>query len=162
MILWITIIHLRILLKQTQKIFIDGSLSDDFHQNDKKDIKMVYDDILKDENLNQSNVLFEEFPERPIKRQIIRPNKKLELAANKIKKKILQPKTKKSQNPLTKKWLKGAGYLDTSNQQTIDCNNDAEITDLETVSNTNISDLKDNNSIDRTNLKKTSKAQIAA
>ena len=57
------------------------------------------------------------------------------------------------------------GYLDTSNQQTIDYNNDADITDLETVdysNNTNISDLKDNHSIDMTNLKKTSKAQIAA
>ena len=74
------------------------------------------DDILKDENLNQNNVLFEELPKRPLKQEIIRRNKKLDLAANKIKK-------------------------------TVDHNND-----------TNISDLKDNNSIDTTNLKKTSKA----
>ena len=61
--------------------------------------------------------------------------------------------------------MKRVGYLDTSDQQTIDYNNDADITDLETVdysNNTNISDLTDNHSIDMTNLKKTSKAQIAA
>ena len=53
--------------------------------------------------------------------------------------------------------MKGAGYLDKSDQQTINYNNDASITDLETVdynSDTNTSDLKDHNSIDTTNLKK--------
>ena len=100
-------------------IFIDDNLFKDFHQNDKKNVRVVCDDILKDKNLNQNNVLFEELPKRPLKQEMIRRNKKLDLAANKIKK-------------------------------TVDHNN-----------NTNISDLKDNNSIDTTNLKKISKtAQI--
>ena len=61
---------------ELEDIFIDDNLFDDFDQNDKKDIKMVCDDILKDENLNQNDVLFEELPKRSLKRQIIRPNKK--------------------------------------------------------------------------------------
>ena len=85
-----------------EDIFIDDNLIDDFDHNNKKDIKMVCDDILKDENLNQNDVLFEEIPKRPLKLQIIRANKKFELAANKIKKKYSNP-TKKSQNPLDKK-----------------------------------------------------------
>ena len=97
-------------------IFIDDNLFKDFHQNDKKNVKTVCDDILKVENLNQNNVLFEELPKWPLKQEIIRPNKTVDLAANKIKK-------------------------------TVDYNND-----------TNISDLKDNNSMDTTSLKKTSKA----
>ena len=84
-----------------EDIFIGDNLFDDFDLNGKKDIKMVCDDILKDENLNQNDVLFEEIPKRPLKLQIIRANKKFELAANKIKKKYSNP-TKKSQNPLTK------------------------------------------------------------
>ena len=97
-------------------IFIDNNLFKDFHQNDQKNVKIVCDDILKDENLNQNNVLFEKLPKRPPKQQTIRPNKTGDLAANKIKK-------------------------------TVDYNYD-----------TNISDLKDNNSLDTTSLKKTSKA----
>ena len=61
---------------EPEDIFIDDNLFDDFDQNDKKDIKMVCDDILMDENLNQNDVLFEELPKRSLKRQIIRPNKK--------------------------------------------------------------------------------------
>ena len=59
--------------------------------------------------------------------------------------------------------MKGAGYLDKSDQQTINYNNDASITDLETVdynSDTNTSDLKDQNSIDTTNLKKHQKLKL--
>ena len=59
--------------------------------------------------------------------------------------------------------MKGAGYLDKSDQQTINYNNDASITDLETVddnSDTNASDLKDHNSIDTTNLKKHQKLKL--
>ena len=97
-------------------IFIDDNLFKDFHQNDKRNVKIVCDDILNDENLNQNNVLFEELPKRTLKQQIIRPNKTVDLASNKIKK-------------------------------TVDYNND-----------TNISDLKDNNSMDTTRLKKISKA----
>ena len=48
---------------------------------------MVCADILEDENLNQNDVLCEELPKPPITWQMIRPNKKLELTANKIKKK---------------------------------------------------------------------------
>ena len=50
-----------------EDIFIEDNLFDDFDQNDKKDIKMVCDDILKDENLNQKDVLFEELPKHPHK-----------------------------------------------------------------------------------------------
>ena len=97
-------------------IFINDNFFKDFHQNDKKDVKIVCDDILKDKNLNQNNVLFEELPKRPLKQQMIRQNKKPDLAANKIKK-------------------------------TVDHNND-----------TNISDSKDNNSMDTNSLKKKSKS----
>ena len=52
-------------------IFIDDNLFKDFHQNDKKNVKIVCDDILNDENLNQNNVLFEELPKRPLKQQML-------------------------------------------------------------------------------------------
>ena len=81
-----------------EDIFIGDNLFDDFDLNGKKDIKMVCDDILKDENLNQNDILFEELPKHPLKLQIIRPNKKLESAANKIKKKLSNPTKKKSKS----------------------------------------------------------------
>ena len=108
-----------------EDIFINNNLFDDFDQNNKKDIKIVYDDISKDQNLNQNDVLFEKLPKRALKQQIIRPSKKLELAPNNIKKKYSKKYS------LAKKWLKRAGYLDASDQQTIDYDNDANITDLE-------------------------------
>ena len=90
------IIHLRTHLKLTQRIFFfDNNLFDNFDQNDKEEIKMEHDDILKDENLNQNDVLFEELPSCPLKQQIIRPNKKIELTANKIKKKNFNQRKKK-------------------------------------------------------------------
>ena len=91
-----------------EDIFINNNLFDDFDQNNNKDIKIVYDDISKDQNLNRNDVLFEELPKRSLKQQIIRPNKKLELAPNNIKKKYSKKYS------LTKKRLKRAGYLDTS------------------------------------------------
>ena len=51
-----------------EDIFIDDNLLDSFGQNDKKDIKMVSDNILQDENLDQNDVLFEELPTCPVKR----------------------------------------------------------------------------------------------
>ena len=57
---------------------------DSLDQNDKKDIKMVSDDILRDKNSDQNNVLFEELPTCPVKCQIIKPNARLELAKKKI------------------------------------------------------------------------------
>ena len=45
---------------------------------------MVSNDILWDENLHQNDILFEELPTRPFRRQIIKPNARLELMANKI------------------------------------------------------------------------------
>ena len=48
---------------------------------------MVSGDILQDKKLDQNDVLFEELPIRPVKRQIIKPNARFELAANKIRKK---------------------------------------------------------------------------
>ena len=42
------------------------------------------DDILQDKDLDQINVLLEELLTRSIKRQIIKPNTRLELVANKI------------------------------------------------------------------------------
>ena len=65
-------------------IFIDDNLFDSFDQNDKKDIKMVSDDILQDKDLDQIDVLFEELLTRSVKRQIIKANTRLELVANKI------------------------------------------------------------------------------
>ena len=68
-------------------IFIDDNLFDSFDQNDKKDIKMVSDDILQDKDLDQIDVLFEELLTRSVKCQIIKANTRLELVANKILKK---------------------------------------------------------------------------
>ena len=65
-------------------IFIDDNVFDSSDQNDKKDIKMMSDDILQDKDLDQINVLLEELLTRSIKRQIIKPNTRLELVANKI------------------------------------------------------------------------------
>ena len=48
---------------------------------------MASDDILQGKNLDQNNVLFEELPTRQVRHQLIKPNARLELAANKIKKK---------------------------------------------------------------------------
>ena len=45
---------------------------------------MVSDDILRDENLHQNDILSEELPTRPVRRQIIKPNARLELMATKI------------------------------------------------------------------------------
>ena len=45
-----------------EDIFINNNLFDDFDQNNNKDIKIVYDDISKDQNLNRNDVLFEELP----------------------------------------------------------------------------------------------------
>ena len=45
---------------------------------------MMSDDILQDKDLDQINVLLEELLTRSIKRQIIKPNTRLELVANKI------------------------------------------------------------------------------
>ena len=70
-----------------EDIFIDDNLFDDFDQNYKKYIKMASDDILQGKNLDQNNVLFEELPTRPVRHQLIKPNARLELAANKMKKK---------------------------------------------------------------------------
>ena len=44
---------------------------------------MVSDDILRDKNSDQNNVLFEELPTCPVKCQIIKPNARLELAKKK-------------------------------------------------------------------------------
>ena len=91
--------------------------------------------------------------------------------ANKIKKKYVRQrnrKTLKKTNARTAKWLKKSGYLDTSGLQTIDYNSNTDITDLEAVGYNNdiqLDDLDDSikvtGDIDKTNLKKTSKSQIA-
>ena len=44
------------------------------------------DNILQDENLNQIDVLFQELPTRAVRHQITKPHAKLEVMANKIKK----------------------------------------------------------------------------
>ena len=62
----------------------------------KKDVKMVSDDILQDENLDQNDILFEELPTDPVKRQIIKPNARLKLAVNKIKKNTTDKKIGKT------------------------------------------------------------------
>ena len=131
---------------------------------------MVSDDILQDKNSDQNDLLFEELPTCPVKRQIIKPNTRLELAANKIKKNTTDKeieKNLKTANARVAKWLKKSGYLDSSDLQIIDYNNDVDITVLETVDYKNdiqLDDLDDSvkviSDIDRTNLKKTSKSQI--
>ena len=133
---------------------------------------MMSDDIFLDEMLDQNDVLCEELPIHLVKSQIIKPNQKLELVVNKIKKKYARQRNRKNlkrTNARAEKWLKKSGYLDTSNLQTIDYNNDADITGLETVDYNNdiqLHDLDDSikvtGNIDNRNLKKTSKAQIAA
>ena len=77
-------------------IFIDDNLFGDFDQNDKKDIKMVSDDILQDKNLNQNDVLFQELPTHLARHQIIKPNEKLELGTNKIKKKYARHRNREN------------------------------------------------------------------
>ena len=56
---------------------------------------MVSDDILRDKNSDQNNVLFEELPTCPVKCQIIKPNARLELAKKKIQQTKKQKKPKK-------------------------------------------------------------------
>ena len=68
----------------TEDIFINDNLFDSFDQNDKKDIKMMSDDLLQGENLDQNSFLFEELLTGPVRRQIIKPSARLELPANKI------------------------------------------------------------------------------
>ena len=58
---------------------------------------MASDDILQGKNLDQNNVLFEELPTRQVRHQLIKPNARLELAANKIKKKNRQTKKQERQ-----------------------------------------------------------------
>ena len=128
---------------------------------------MVSDDILQGKNLDQNDVLFEELPTRPVRHQVIKPNARLELAANKIKKKFdrqrnRKDKKKKNPNVRTEKWLKKFDFLDTSGPQTIDYNNNADISDPQKIHHNNdaiITDLgtADYNSknIDETNSQKT-------
>ena len=82
--------------------------------------------------MNQNDVLFGELPTSPVRHQIIKLNQKLELVANKIKKKYARQRNRgnlKNKNSRATKWLKKAGCLETSEQQTIDYNNDVDITD---------------------------------
>ena len=57
---------------------------------------MVSDDILQGENLNQNDVLFQELPTHPVRHQIIKPNEKLELVTNKIKKKYARHRNREN------------------------------------------------------------------
>ena len=141
---------------------------------------MVPADILQDKNLNQNNVLFEELPASPARHQIIKANQKLELVANKIKKKYARQRNRgnlKNKNSRTTKWLK---KLDVSklatNRQLITITTLILPIDIEVVdysNDTHIHDLDDNimvdldgnikltNDIDKKNLKETSIAQLA-
>ena len=151
-----------------EDIFIDDNLFDDFDQNYKKYIKMASDDILQGKNLDQNNVLFEELPTRQVRHQLIKLNARLELAANKIKKKkstdkeIGKTKKKKKTNVSTAKWLKKFDFLDTREPPTIDYSNNADISDPQTIHHNNdviitdlgTADYKSDN-IDETNSEKT-------
>ena len=64
---------------------------------------MVSDDILQVKNLDQNDVLFEESPTRPVRHQVIKPNARLELAANKIKKKFDRQRHRKDKKKKKKK-----------------------------------------------------------
>ena len=82
---------------KTEDIFIDDSL---FDNTDQTEIKKVSEDVLQDTNIDQNKALFvdlpEEWPEKvkttPRK---ITPNAHLEVAANRIFKKISKTKTNK-------------------------------------------------------------------
>ena len=76
-------------------IFIDDNLLYDFDQNDKKDIKMVSDDILWGENLDQNDALFEELSTPPVRCQIVKPDARLELISNKNFKKCGRQRNRK-------------------------------------------------------------------
>ena len=76
-------------------IFNDDNLLYDFDQNDKKDIKMVSDDILWGENLDQNDALFEELSTPPVRCQIVKPDTRLELMANKNFKKCDRQRNRK-------------------------------------------------------------------
>ena len=76
-------------------IFIDDNLLYDFDQNNKKDIKMVFDDILWGENLDQNDALFEELSTPSVRCQIVKPDARLELMANKNFKKCGRQRNRK-------------------------------------------------------------------
>ena len=76
-------------------IFIDDNLLYDFDQNNKKDIKMVSDDILWGENLDQNDALFEELSTPPVRCQIVKPDARLELMVNKNFKKCGRQRNRK-------------------------------------------------------------------
>ena len=76
-------------------IFIDDNLLYDFDQNNKKDIKMVSDDILWGENIDQNDALFEELSTPPVRCQIVKPDARLELMANKNFKKCGRQRNRK-------------------------------------------------------------------
>ena len=69
-----------------ENIFIEDDLFDHFNRNNKKDIKMVSDNILQDQHFDQNDILFEELRTYPVKQEIIKTETTLELAATKIKK----------------------------------------------------------------------------
>ena len=80
---------------ETEDIFIDDNLFDD---TDQKEIKKISEDVLQDTNLDQDEALFvdlpEEWPEKvKITAKKISPNARLEMVANRIKKKISKAKT---------------------------------------------------------------------
>ena len=69
---------------------------------------MVSDDILLDEILDQDDVLFDELTTHLVKSQIIKPNQKLELVVNKIKKKYARQRNRKNlktTNTRAEKWF---------------------------------------------------------
>ena len=78
---------------ETEDIYFDDNL---FDGNDKKDIKIISDNVLQYTNIDQNGVLFEDLPEElPSKNSKIgfnpyrvKPNERLEMAAKRIKKNI--------------------------------------------------------------------------
>ena len=93
-----------------EDIFIDNNLFDDPHQ---KEIKKTSEDVLQDTKLHQDKTLFvglpEEWPEKvKITPKNITPNGRLEIAANRIKKKFQrQRQTKGRLKNANKKLLNG-------------------------------------------------------
>ena len=132
---------------ETEDIFVDENLLDD---TDQKEIKKISEDVLQDTNLDQDEALFvdlpEEWPEKvKITAKKITSNARLEMVANRIKKRYQRQKQIKGRlkkaNKKTTEWLKKVGYLETDDLETVDYNNDINLDDVQTADYNNDTQL---------------------
>ena len=165
----------------TGDIWIEDGL---FDNNDKEAIKNNSKDII--DTTNEITTLDNDYPIEtivinedidipsddgvainsglPKKVKIILSNaNKVRLAADKIKNKYKKQKpisTLRAKNKKGADWLKRAGCVDTDDLQTIDYNNDTNVTDLDDVETINYNN--DTSVSDLIDLKKTSRKQLTA